>query len=231
VRHVESAGRAGGAVVNIASIEGRQPAPGHAHYAASKAALLMFTKAAALELGSLGIRVNAVSPGLVHREGIEEAWPEGVERWQSAAPLKRLGQPADIADAALFLASDAARWITGAELVVDGGVSTRPTWRGTSMADLQDRRIAVTGGAGGIARGIAEAILEAGGRVALMDLDEAKTARLAQGLDGTGERALAVAADVTLPESLDTAFDRIIARFGTLSGLVNNAGVIRLGAA
>lgn len=99
------------------------------------------------------------------------------------------------------------------------------------MADLQDRVIAVTGGAGGIAKGIAEAILESGGRVALMDLDEAKTAQLAQSLDKTGERVMAVSADVTLPESLNAAFDRIVARFGLLSGLVNNAGIIRLGPA
>ncbi|MGE0500316.1 MAG: SDR family NAD(P)-dependent oxidoreductase [Rhizobiaceae bacterium] len=118
----------GGAVVNIASIEGHNPAPWHGHYATSKAALLMFTKAAALEYGALGIRVNAVCPGLIHREGIEEAWPEGVGRWQAAAALKRLGRPDDIADACLFLASDAARWITGADLIVDGGVMARPTW-------------------------------------------------------------------------------------------------------
>lgn len=118
----------GGSVVNIASIEGHQPAPWHGHYAASKAALLMFTRAAALEFGAFGIRVNAVCPGLIHRDGIEEGWPEGVARWKAAAPLERLGRPDDIADACLFLASDAARWITGADLVVDGGVLTRPTW-------------------------------------------------------------------------------------------------------
>lgn len=126
--HVRASGSGGGAVVNIASIEGHQPAPGHSHYATSKAALLMFTKAAALELGALGIRVNAVSPGLIHRDGIEEGWPEGVGRWNAAAPMARLGRPEDIADAALFLVSDAARWITGADLVVDGGVSARSTW-------------------------------------------------------------------------------------------------------
>ncbi len=117
-----------GSVVNIASIEGHNPAAGHAHYASSKAALLMFTRAAALELGPQGIRVNSVSPGLIHRDGIEQGWPEGVARWTSAAALGRLGRPEDIADAALFLASDAARWISGADLVVDGGVSARPTW-------------------------------------------------------------------------------------------------------
>ncbi len=118
----------GGAIVNIASSEGHNPAPGHGHYAAAKAALLMFTKAAALELGQYGIRVNSVSPGLIRRDGIEEAWPEGFTRWKNAAALTRLGEPEDVADAALFLASDAARWITGADLVVDGGVMARPTW-------------------------------------------------------------------------------------------------------
>jgi NAD(P)-dependent dehydrogenase (short-subunit alcohol dehydrogenase family) len=126
-RHLRKAGK-GGAVVNIASIEGHNPAPGHGHYATSKAALLMFTKAAALEFGGQGLRVNSISPGLIHREGIEQGWPEGVARWKAAAALTRLGQPDDIADAALFLASDAARWITGTDLIVDGGVSARPTW-------------------------------------------------------------------------------------------------------
>jgi NAD(P)-dependent dehydrogenase (short-subunit alcohol dehydrogenase family) len=126
--HLRDTGAGGGAVVNIASIEGHQPAAGHAHYAASKAALLMFTKAAALEFAEVGLRVNSISPGLIHRDGLEEAWPEGVGRWKRAAPLQRLGRPDDIADAALFLVSDAARWITGADLLVDGGVSARPTW-------------------------------------------------------------------------------------------------------
>lgn len=118
----------GGAVVNIASIEGHNPAPGHGHYATSKAALLMLTRAAAMELGQFDIRVNSISPGLIRRDGIEEGWPEGVARWKVAAALSRLGRPEDIADAALFLASDAARWITGADLLVDGGVTARPTW-------------------------------------------------------------------------------------------------------
>jgi len=119
---------AGGAIVNVSSIEGLQPAFDHSHYAASKAAVIMHTRAAALELGPKGVRVNCVSPGLIDVDGLAEAWPEGVARWHAAAPLRRLGQPADVADAVLFLASDAARWITGANLVVDGGVLTRNTW-------------------------------------------------------------------------------------------------------
>ena len=118
----------GGCVVNIASIEGLQPAFMHSHYTTSKAAVLMHTRAAALELGARGIRVNAVAPGLIHVDGIEGGWLEGVARWHAAAPLQRLGEPSDIGDAVLFLASPMARWITGATLVVDGGVLTHNTW-------------------------------------------------------------------------------------------------------
>ncbi len=118
----------GGCVVNIASIEGLQPAFLHSHYTTSKAAVLMHTRAAALELGARGIRVNAVAPGLIHVDGIEDAWPDGVVRWRAAAPLRRLGEPSDVADAVLFLVSPMARWVTGATLVVDGGVLTHNTW-------------------------------------------------------------------------------------------------------
>jgi len=118
----------GGSIVHIASIEGSQPAPLHGHYATSKAALIMHARAAALEYGADGIRVNSVSPGLIDRPGLGEDWPEGVARWQAAAPLGRLGTPEDIGDACVFLCSDLARWVTGIDLVVDGGVLTRPTW-------------------------------------------------------------------------------------------------------
>jgi NAD(P)-dependent dehydrogenase (short-subunit alcohol dehydrogenase family) len=114
----------GGAIVNIASIEAENPAPSHSHYNAAKAGVVMHTRAAAQELGRHGIRVNAVSPGLIWREGLDKDWPDGVQRYQKAVPLGRLGRADDVADACLFLASAAARWITGANLVVDGGVLT-----------------------------------------------------------------------------------------------------------
>ncbi|HJU52756.1 MAG TPA: SDR family oxidoreductase [Acidimicrobiia bacterium] len=119
---------AGGSIVHIASIEGIQPAPLHGHYATAKAALRMHARAAAQEFGRHQIRVNTVSPGLIDRPGLEQDWPEGVQRWMSSAPLGRLGTASDVGYACVFLCSDLARFITGADLVVDGGVLTRPTW-------------------------------------------------------------------------------------------------------
>ncbi|MGB3500772.1 MAG: SDR family oxidoreductase [Mesorhizobium sp.] len=98
------------------------------------------------------------------------------------------------------------------------------------MTDLKGRIVALTGGAGGIAKGIAEAILEAGGNVALIDLDASKVEATRQSLSAP-DRAFALAADVTDLASLDAAFASIVAKFGKLDGLVNNAGVIRLGPA
>ncbi|MFI1925814.1 MULTISPECIES: SDR family NAD(P)-dependent oxidoreductase [unclassified Streptomyces] len=118
----------GGSITHIASVEAARPAPGHAHYAASKAAVVMHARAAAQEYGAYGIRVNTVSPGLIDREGLAEAWPEGVRRWREAVAVGRLGRPEDVGDACVFLASPLASWITGHDLVVDGGVSARPTW-------------------------------------------------------------------------------------------------------
>jgi len=117
-----------GAVVNVASIEGLRPAPEHSHYVAAKSGVLAYTRSAALELGPHGIRVNAVSPGLIWREGIEQAWPEGVASFRSRAPLGRLGRPEEVAEACLFLSSPRASFITGANLVVDGGVLTAPAF-------------------------------------------------------------------------------------------------------
>jgi NAD(P)-dependent dehydrogenase (short-subunit alcohol dehydrogenase family) len=117
-----------GSIIAVGSIEGSVPAVGHAHYASAKAALLMHTKAAALEYGPHGVRVNAVSPGLISRPGIEQAWPEGVHSWVTHAPLGRLGTPEDVGDACAFLASDLAGFVTGQNLAVDGGMGVRPAW-------------------------------------------------------------------------------------------------------
>ncbi len=118
----------GGAIVNISSIGGEQPAPNHSHYNVSKSGIAMHTRAAAAELGLHGIRVNAVAPGLIWRDGLDQAWPDGLARWQRAVPLGRVGTAEDVADACLFLASPAARWISGVSLRVDGGVMSAPIY-------------------------------------------------------------------------------------------------------
>jgi NAD(P)-dependent dehydrogenase (short-subunit alcohol dehydrogenase family) len=121
------AGR-GGAVVNLSSVEAFAMGQGHVHYGASKAALLHLTRAAAREFAVDGIRVNAVCPGLIWSAGIDEGFPRGVARWLDHAPMKRLGQATDVADAVLFLGSRAARFITGAALTVDGGLTGGWEW-------------------------------------------------------------------------------------------------------
>jgi len=118
----------GGSITLVASIEGTRPARSHAHYAASKAGVIMLARSAALEYGGAGIRVNTVSPGLIGRDGLAADWPEGVARWRRAAPLGRLGSVTDVGNACVFLASPLAAWITGHDLVVDGGVSVHPSW-------------------------------------------------------------------------------------------------------
>lgn len=120
-QHLNDAGR-GGSIINISSIEARAPGPLHAHYGAAKAGVETFTKAAAQELGPRGIRVNAVAPGLIDYPELADLWPEGVERWLAKCPLGRVGHRSDVADACVFLASPAARFITGTVLTVDGGM-------------------------------------------------------------------------------------------------------------
>ena len=112
----------GGTIVNVASISALCPGDNHSHYNSSKAAMLMMTRSMAKELARHGIRVNAVSPGLIDSDRLPEAWPEGVASWQEKAPLGVLGQASDVADACLFLSTAASRFITGHNLVVDGGI-------------------------------------------------------------------------------------------------------------
>ena len=118
----------GGTVINICSIEALSTLIGHSHYGATKAGLLQFTRAAALELGAKNIRVNAICPGLINREALSTEWPKGVQGWQAKVPLGRMGKATDVANAAIYLASDAAGFVTGACLTVDGGMDCVPGW-------------------------------------------------------------------------------------------------------
>lgn len=115
-------GRRRGVVVNITSGAASRARPGAAHYATSKAGLTMLTRAFALELARHGIRVNAVSPGFVAvNSPVNVVSPEYVEAIERTIPLGRSGTPMDIASAVLFVTSEAAAWMTGAIIAVDGG--------------------------------------------------------------------------------------------------------------
>ena len=110
----------GGVVLNIASIGGLTVEGGIGWYNVTKAAVIHLTAQLAGELGP-AVRVNAIAPGLVKTQLAKALWEPGEEKIAQRLPSRRLGEPADIANAALFLCSDAASWITGATLVVDGG--------------------------------------------------------------------------------------------------------------
>ncbi len=114
--------RRAGAIVNVSSIVGVHGNWGQTNYAASKAGIIGFTKSLARELGSRGVRANVVAPGYV-RTQLTDAIPEEARAAMLAAtPLGRLGDPKDVAGAVRFLCSDAASFITGEVLLVDGGL-------------------------------------------------------------------------------------------------------------
>ena len=112
-----------GRIVSIASIVGLIGNPGQANYAASKAGIIGFTKAVAKELASRGITCNAIAPGFIKTEMTEALPSLAKQRLMEAIPMGTLGEPKDVAQAALFLVSDAARYVTGHVLVVDGGLA------------------------------------------------------------------------------------------------------------
>ncbi len=117
----------GGNVVNVSSVTGLRAFPGVLAYCVSKAGLDQLTRCAALELAGSGVRVNAVNPGVVvsnlhRRSGMQEdAYEAFLEHSKTTHPLGRVGQPQDIADAIVYLASDQAGWVTGVTLSLDGG--------------------------------------------------------------------------------------------------------------
>jgi NAD(P)-dependent dehydrogenase (short-subunit alcohol dehydrogenase family) len=112
----------GGNIINIASVGGMSVEPSIGIYNATKAAVLHLTRTHAAELAPT-VRVNAIAPGLVKTDMARALWEPNEERLGAGMPLGRLGEPADIANAALFLASDLSSWITGQALVVDGGAT------------------------------------------------------------------------------------------------------------
>jgi 3-oxoacyl-[acyl-carrier protein] reductase len=114
----------GGSIINIASVVGQMGNAGQANYAASKAGLIGLTKSLAKEFAARGVRVNAIAPGFI-RTAMTDALSEDVQnQMKQAIPLGRFGEPADVADVVLFLASNLAGYVTGQVINCDGGLIT-----------------------------------------------------------------------------------------------------------
>lgn len=125
-RHMRAHG--GGAIVNIGSGSNKVPFPKLSAYTASKGGIEMLTRAAAVELGPDGIRVNCVAPGAIEIERTRAEAPDYAAVWGRVTPLRRVGSPADVGRAVVFLASENAAFITGQTIWVDGGLFTQPNW-------------------------------------------------------------------------------------------------------
>jgi glucose 1-dehydrogenase len=125
---VESVSAAAGKLICVSSVHEVIPWAGHANYAASKGGVMLLMKTLAQELAPLRIRVNSIAPGAIKTPINKDAWdtPEALEALQKLMPYGRIGQPEDIARAAVFLASDASDYMTGTSMFVDGGMALYP---------------------------------------------------------------------------------------------------------
>ena len=113
-----------GSIINMSSVVGVKGNAGQTNYAASKAAIIGFTKSVALELGSRNIRSNAIAPGFIETEMTQALNTDQITEWAESIPLKRTGNVNDIANTSLFLASDMSSYITGQVINVCGGMLT-----------------------------------------------------------------------------------------------------------
>ncbi|HKZ78539.1 MAG TPA: SDR family oxidoreductase [Pyrinomonadaceae bacterium] len=113
----------GGSIINIASIAGLRPQPGGLLYSLTKSALIMMTRSWAQEFSPYGVRVNAIAPGLIQTDFSEYYWKNEAlrQRIEATQPIRRIGQPEDVAYAAIYLASEESSFMTGQVMVIDGG--------------------------------------------------------------------------------------------------------------
>ncbi len=125
-RHMKQ--RGSGVIVNLGSGSNKAPFPNLSSYTASKGGIEMLTRAAAVELGPYGIRVNCVAPGAIEIERTRKETPDFATAWAALTPLRRVGTPEDVAGVVLFLVGDAASFVSGQTIWVDGGVFTQPAW-------------------------------------------------------------------------------------------------------
>ena len=113
-----------GSIINMSSVVGVKGNAGQSNYAASKSAIIGFSKSIALELGSRNIRCNVIAPGFIKTEMTDKLSEEVIQAWNDNIPLKRPGESEDVANLCLFLASDLSNYITGQVINVDGGLLT-----------------------------------------------------------------------------------------------------------
>ena len=118
----------GGAIINLGSGCNRAPFPMLSSYTSSKGGVDAFTKVSAVELGPLGIRVNCVAPGAIETERTKAETGDYASTWAPLTPLRRVGQPQDVADAITYLASDSSKFITGQTIYTDGGLFMQVPW-------------------------------------------------------------------------------------------------------
>jgi 3-oxoacyl-[acyl-carrier protein] reductase len=113
-----------GSIINMSSVVGVKGNAGQSNYAASKAGIIGFSKSIALELGSRNIRSNVIAPGFIETDMTDSLSEDVINSWKESIPLKRGGDPSDVGNACVFLASDLSSYITGQVLHVDGGMLT-----------------------------------------------------------------------------------------------------------
>lgn len=231
--------KAGGVIVNTASLAGVLGNPRRNAYAASKAGLISLTKSLACEWASRGIRVNAVAPGYVRTPMVAELERLGkadLAAVRRRVPLGRMGRPDEIAQALCFLASDSARYITGSVLSVDGGWASfnqpgdaHPPVDGIPAAELLPpeipagpRSVVVTGAARGIGEATARAFAANGDRVVAVDRDGDRVGQL---VDSLGDGHEGLAANVADERQVASLFETIAGKLGKVDILINNAAI------
>ncbi|CAG2116941.1 unnamed protein product, partial [Medioppia subpectinata] len=236
VPHLE---KTNGTIIDISSILAIAPVNFSLAYPAAKAGLDMLTKILALELGPKGIRVNTINPGVIH--GRDPPSPLEVLA-QKSAPLGRVGQPLDIARAVAFLASTDAHFITGANVVVDGGLVYNAGVLNTLIADypIEDYKavaksrdftgkvILVTGSSSGIGEGIVKLFSILGANVVVTGRkaqDVQRVAKEVQELSPLKLKPLEVVGDLTKTSDVNNLIDSTVKTFGKIDVLVNNAGI------